>query len=116
MTEKKTCLTKVDLSRAVYRLFAGQESAVSPEQAQELVETLVELMKEGLEGDGKVLISGFGSWQVYTTKPRKGRNPQTGESLLLRSRRVAKFVASKLLKEELNRKPLGDQPLAKVEG
>jgi integration host factor subunit alpha len=59
-------------------------------------------MKEALERGEKVKISGFGNFEARRKRPRKGRNPQTGEGIVLAERRVVTFRPSDLLKERLN--------------
>jgi len=72
------------------------------EKCGRVVESIFELMKEKLEQGDDVLISGFGKWSVNSKNPRKGRNPQTGEALMLDARRVVTFKCSKKLKESVN--------------
>lgn len=72
------------------------------EQCTRLVESVFQLIKDELEDGHDVLISGFGKWSVRDKKPRKGRNPQTGSSLVLSGRRVITFRCSRKLKESLN--------------
>jgi integration host factor subunit alpha len=48
------------------------------------------------------MISGFGSYEVNYKEPRRGRNPQTGETMILRERRVVKFKPSQILRKDLN--------------
>ncbi len=74
----------------------------SKEKCAKLVECIFEFIKNDL-GKGKdVLISGFGKWSVKDKNPRKGRNPQTGTSLMLDGRRIITFKCSRKLKESLN--------------
>ncbi len=75
---------------------------LSKERCKTAVDDMFECMKEDLERGNDVLISGFGKWSVNSKNPRKGRNPQTGESLMLDSRRVVTFKCSKKLKESVN--------------
>lgn len=71
-------------------------------KSNELVETLIEIMKRNL-GNGKdVLISNFGKFQVKDKKVRKGRNPATGETLQLPARRVVTFKAAANLRDKIN--------------
>jgi integration host factor subunit alpha len=49
-----------------------------------------------------VKISGFGNFQVSQKRPRKGRNPQTGEEITISGRRVLTFKASQVLKKSMN--------------
>lgn len=55
-----------------------------------------------LERDSKVMLSGFGSYEVKSKPPRRGRNPQTGDSIMLRARKVIKFKPSQLLRKAIN--------------
>lgn len=97
MVDGKRCLTKADLTNELYDALELEK-----QQAAELVESYIELIKEGLAAEGKVMLSGFGSYEVNYKEPRKGRNPQTGESMILRERRVVKFKPSQILRKELN--------------
>lgn len=77
---------------------------ISKTQAREAVESLLELMKSNLENGNNVLLSGFGKFSIKDKRPRKGRNPQTGEKLILEARRVVSFKPSGKLKEMVNSK------------
>jgi integration host factor subunit alpha len=77
---------------------------LSRPQATKAVETLLEVMKNTLESGEDLLISGFGKFCVKEKEERKGRNPQTGEDMILRSRRVVTFQCSAILKEKINGK------------
>ena len=67
-----------------------------------LVESFLETIKHSLEHGEDVLISGFGKFCVKDKNERRGRNPQTGESLTLKSRKVVVFRCSSLLKDKVN--------------
>jgi len=71
-------------------------------QSVEVVDTLIELMKNSLESGEDVLISGFGKFCVKQKGKRRGRNPATGGSMMLRSRNVVTFKCSGRLRERLN--------------
>ncbi len=92
-------LTKADLTDLIYnRLdFPKHKSA-------RRVETLLEIIKETLENGEDVLISGFGKFCVREKKERRGRNPQTGEDMTLRLRRVVTFRCSGVLRDKINGK------------
>jgi integration host factor subunit alpha len=77
-------------------LFTTGESA-------QIIETLFELIKQSLEQGDDVLISGFGKLCVREKHQRRGRNPQTGESMPLPPRTVVTFKCSGVLKEKINR-------------
>lgn len=71
-------------------------------RATKLVDTLFEIMKKILEKGEHVRISGFGKFQVKFKWARKGRNPQTGLPIILKSRRIVTFQYSPKLKEKMN--------------
>jgi integration host factor subunit alpha len=72
------------------------------EQATRLVDAALEIIKKRLEKGDQVLISGFGKFKVKFKWARKGRNPKTGDQIILDSRRVVTFQASQKLKAKLN--------------
>ena len=72
-------------------------------QSIEAVESILEIIKKTLEDGEDVLITGFGKFFVKEKKKRRGRNPATGEDLMLGSRRVVGFKCSDKLRERMNR-------------
>ena len=68
---------------------------------------LLELIKKALESGEDVMISSFGKFCVKKKKERRGRNPATGEEMMLRPRKVVTFKWSGKLKDKINswRKP-----------
>ena len=58
---------------------------------------LNEIVRQISKGE-KVVLSGFGTFKVTKVKDKKGRNPQTGEDLIIKSHRVVRFVVGKTLK------------------
>ena len=70
----------------------------------ELVESVLEIMKKALENGEDVLISGFGKFCVKDKRERRGRNPQTGEDMILKPRRVVAFRCSGVLRDKVNGK------------
>ena len=73
-------------------------------QSIEAVETLLEIIKNTLESREDVLISGFGRFCVREKRERKGRNPATGDTMMLRPRRVVTFRCSGKLRDRVNGK------------
>jgi len=57
-------------------------------RSAEVVESVLEIIKKNLENGEDVLISGFGKFCVRDKRERRGRNPQTGEDVMLDARRV----------------------------
>ena len=79
------------------------ETAELPRKAaREAVENLMAIIKNTLAGEDDVMVSGFGKFQVRRKKARFGRNPQTGEPLELRPRRVVTFRPSGILRRKIN--------------
>ena len=72
-------------------------------QAVELVETLIELIKSKLASGEDVLVSGFGKFCVKKKRKRRGRNPATGEDMILAARRVVTFKCSGQLRDKINK-------------
>ncbi len=74
---------------------------LSKTKSVELVETLLKIIKSTLENGEDVLISGFGKFCVNEKKERKGRNPATGNDLMLGARRVVTFRCAAKLKGKI---------------
>ncbi|MEN8245592.1 MAG: integration host factor subunit alpha [Thermodesulfobacteriota bacterium] len=90
-------LTKADIVEAVQNDFGATKH-----QASDLVESLLEIIKSTLESGEDVLVSGFGKFCVNEKRERRGRNPETGEDMMLRPRKVVKFKCSGNLRERVN--------------
>jgi integration host factor subunit alpha len=71
-------------------------------QFSEITETLLEIIKSSLESGDDVLVSGFGKFCVKDKKERQGRNPATGEDVILPVRRIVTFKCSGKLREKVN--------------
>jgi integration host factor subunit alpha len=71
-------------------------------QARALVNSLFEIIKDRLADGEDVLISGFGKFQVLFKWARPGRNPQTAERIVLRSRRTVRFRPSRKIRDKMN--------------
>lgn len=90
-------LTKADIVERIH-----EKIGYSKKEAGEVVDSIFELIKHHLENGQKVKVSGFGNFVVHEKRPRKGRNPQTGEAIIIRGRRVLGFKASPTLKKSMN--------------
>ena len=90
-------LTKADIINRLYRSKLFKKS-----EAVHYVETLLEIIKSRLEEGEDVLISGFGKFCVKDKRARRGRNPHTGEDLMLAPRRVVTFKPSGVLRKKVN--------------
>lgn len=90
-------LTKADLVQKVY-----QVHDLTKVQAIDVVEKFLAISKNCLESGEDLLVSGFGKFNVKKKKARRGRNPQTGDELILEARKVVTFKPSGILREKIN--------------
>ncbi len=74
----------------------------SKKDSSDVVEMILETIKDSLIKGEKVKISGFGNFVVNEKKARRGRNPQTGDDLTISERRVLTFKPSQVLKSAIN--------------
>ena len=91
-------MTKADIVQTVHDQLGG----FSKKEAADLVDLVFETMKETLGRGEKIKISGFGNFVLRDKRQRQGRNPQTGDPIVITERRVLSFKASQLLKQALN--------------
>ena len=70
--------------------------------SSEIVETILELIKKALESGDDVLISNFGKFRVKEKEERRGRNPSTGEDMMMKPRKVVTFRSSGKLRKKIN--------------
>ena len=91
-------LTKLDIVESI-----AKQNGLPKTKSFEIVETLLEIIKKSLETGEDVLISRFGKFCVKMKKERRGRNPATGEDMILAPRRIVTFKWSRKLKDKLNK-------------
>ena len=89
-------LTKNDIVMKVHELGFSKKKSI------EIIESLLEIIKSKLEKDDDVLISGFGKFCFKSKNKRRGRNPATGDDLILRERKVVTFKCSGKLRSSIN--------------
>ena len=92
-------LTKAKIVEAV-----ATQNGYPKNQSFEIIETLLEIIKRTLESGEDVLVSGFGKFCVKTKHERRGRNPATGEDMMLEPRRIVTFNCSRKLRDRINGK------------
>jgi len=90
-------MTKEDMVKLVAERFE-----IKTRESKDLVETVINMIKSTLASGEDLKISGFGNFVVNQKKDRKGRNPQTGESITIEARRVITFRPSPVLKNAIN--------------
>lgn len=71
-------------------------------EIKDLVENILDIMKTAVKKDHALLISGFGKFEAYDKRARKGRNPQTSQTITLPPRKVVVFRLSRKFRAELN--------------
>ena len=90
-------LTKADIVETI-----SKENGQTKNKSFEIVETLLEIIKSALESGEDVLISGFGKFRVKEKRERRGRNPATGDDMMLSPRKVVTFRCSQQLRKKIN--------------
>jgi integration host factor subunit alpha len=71
-------------------------------KSTDILETLLETIKKTLASGEDVRIPNFGNFCVREKKERKGRNPATGEDMMLDPRKVVTFICSGKLRDMIN--------------
>lgn len=91
-------MTKADIAEKIQTA-----TGYTKKESVEMLETVFSLMKSTLESGENLKISGFGNFVVKQKKDRRGRNPQTGESITIEARRILSFKPSHVLKANINK-------------
>ncbi len=92
-------LTKAQMIDSIYK-----QVDLPKARSTQVVESLLEIIKKTLEDGEDVLITGFGKFSVKDKRRRRGRNPHTGEDLMLAERKVVTFRCSGRLRDRINGK------------
>jgi integration host factor subunit alpha len=92
-------LTKAQLIDSIHK-----QLDLSKTRSAEVIDSLLEIIKKSLEDGEDVLVSGFGKFCVKEKGKRRGRNPQTGNNLMLGERRMVLFRCSGRLRDRINGK------------
>ncbi len=90
------------LTKAKIVAEVAEQNGYPENQSSEIVETLLEIIKRTLESGKDVLISGFGKFCVKKKQERRGRNPATGEDMMMTPRKVVTFRCSRKLRDRIN--------------
>ena len=91
-------MTKAELIESTYEKFEGE---VTKKRVAEMVDGIFESMVVAIKKDQRFSYPGFGVFTVRKRKARKGRNPQTGESIKIKASKSVGFKASRTLKDRL---------------
>ena len=97
-------MTKADMIKIIC-----EKMGWALKESTEIVEQVFDIMKETLESGEKIKISGFGNFNVRTKRPRKGRNPKSGEEMVISGRKVVTFKPSSILRKVLNQEVLSSE-------
>jgi integration host factor subunit alpha len=92
-------MTKSDMVEKIY-----EKIGFSKKESAELVEMVFDIIKGTLESGEKIKIAGFGNFVVKEKADRRGRNPQTGEEIVISARKILTFKPSQVLKAAINTK------------
>lgn len=92
-------MTKSDMVEKIY-----DKIGFSKKESAELVELVFDIIKSTLESGEKIKIAGFGNFIVKEKADRRGRNPQTGEEIVISARKILTFKPSQVLKSAINTK------------
>ena len=90
-------LTKAEIVEAIV-----EQIGFTKNHSSEIVETLLEIIKKTHESGEDVLLSGFGKFCIKQKETRRGRNPATGEAMMLPPRKVVTFRCSGKLRDKIN--------------
>ncbi|MGB2929751.1 MAG: integration host factor subunit alpha [Desulfobacterales bacterium] len=90
-------LTKVQIVKSIQN-----QTGLPKNRSLKIVETLLEIIKNKLAASEDVLISGFGKFCVKHKDKRRGRNPATGDAMMLAPRKVVSFKCSGKLRDRIN--------------
>ncbi len=92
-------MTKSDLIKLLAHHFPG----ITIHESREIIELILEAMKEGLKTGDTVEMRDFGVLRVRSRAAKKARNPRTGEKVMVEAKKVPYFKQSRILKERLKR-------------
>ena len=90
-------MNKVELTKSV-----ATRTGVTQKDAAVYVDAVIESIKDGMIEYGKVQIVGFGTFEVKERAEREGRNPATGQAMVINATKTPKFKAGKALKDAVN--------------
>lgn len=80
----------------------AKKAEIKKVEAQKVLEAFIEVVGDELAAGEKVQITGFGTFEVSERAAREGRNPQSGETMMIAASKSPKFKAGKVLKDKVN--------------
>jgi integration host factor subunit alpha len=103
-------MRKIEIAHRIHK-----EAGISEEEAATLLDWILELLKTTLQKGESLSISNFGTFTVRSKNSRAGRNPRTGQGIMIAARRVVIFHASPRLKAEVSGVQAEPQAVARPE-
>ncbi|MDB2415264.1 integration host factor subunit alpha [Rickettsiales bacterium] len=91
-------VTRAHLVDKIYRRFGYSRAECS-----DIIDSIIEEINDGLDKEGEVKLSSFGTFKVRSKKARVGRNPKTKKEVPISARKVVSFYASNILKDLINK-------------
>ena len=82
----------------------SSKAEITKKEADQVVNAVLDSIIEGLSTEGKVILPGFGSFEVRTRTAREGRNPRTGEKIKVDAKRAPAFKPGKAMREAVEKK------------
>jgi len=89
-------MTKAEIANIIH-----ERVGLSKVESAQMVDAVLDIIRERLVNGEDVKLSGFGNFVLRSKNERRGRNPKTGEEIMITPRRVVTFKASQLLKQHL---------------
>ena len=80
------------------------KAEITKKEADAVVNATLDAIIEGLASEGKVIIPGFGSFEVRNKTAREARNPRTGEKIKIAAKRAPAFKPGKAMKDAVEKK------------
>jgi DNA-binding protein HU-beta len=95
-TSKNTSMNKAELIAQL-----AEDAGITKTQANAALDSFVDTVTKTLKKGDKVTLVGFGTFSVSKRAARTGRNPQTGETIKIKAKKVARFKAGKELSAKI---------------
>ena len=80
----------------------AKETNLAKKDVEAVLKSFIDVVSSELKKGGKIQLVGFGTFEVSERAAREGRNPQTGETMMIEASKNPKFKAGKALKDSLN--------------
>jgi DNA-binding protein HU-beta len=94
-------LKEYTMNKAELVALVSEDSGITKTQANAAVDSFIDAVTKTLKKGDKVTLVGFGTFSVSKRQARTGRNPQTGEAIKIKAKKVARFKAGKELSGKL---------------